>query len=319
MSFESEYEHLVSLFDELNRRVELLEEKAEIAQKEKLPTFFFEPKEAPAVLHRVDLNDYTNKFSDMMWKMVEVIGKEGASRYPDIERSVSKQMPNFIETQLRTASAKLTAMNVLGRKDLGLPLTPRVTLFFFKDIGERLFRKQFKISPVASEMARVIKEHDNVEHGYGIMELGQFLANSGPYKAVHTFNRGNAVKFLDGTQYIPDLICLPREDGPREFYEYERGLHTQKDFNTKCNKMCKATQTLNFVAPNKDIIKRRLYPQVKEWIKSRGQMGIASKIIRITTPKELQKCSLSEESWLIVWDMKQSEKPVVCKMKVNED
>ena len=41
-------------------------------------------------------------------------------------------------------------------------------------------------------------------------------------------------------------------------------------------------------------------------------------IVRLTTPKELQKCSLSDESWLIVFKLRKSIDPIICKVEVPE-
>ena len=307
---ESQYKYLVSRINELTSRIEVLETEKGPPRDHIPASRLIEPrKTAPVSSHVVDLNDTENKFNDMMWMMVETIGKEGFARYPDIAQHISGQVPEFVDNRLRRAANSLVGMNVLKRTDLNLTLVPNMILYCLSDIGERLFRKRFNIAPVESEIVRVIKEHDNLEHGYGILELGQLLANSGKYKSVHVYNRVNAVKFKDGTQYIPDIICLQNDNRFSVFYEYERGTHTQKDFNAKCDKMCRVTRTMNFVAPNRKIMIKRLLPQIEAWIRTRGRESIVRQIIRLTTSKELQTCSLSDESWLIVFDMSKSDKP----------
>ena len=47
------------------------------------------------------------------------------------------------------------------------------------EIGVRLFRKKFNMQPVLSETAKIIKEHDNLEHGYSIVDLEKVLMDSG--------------------------------------------------------------------------------------------------------------------------------------------
>jgi hypothetical protein len=79
----------------------------------------------------------------------------------------------------------------------------------------------------------------------------------------------------------------------------------------------KVTRVLRFVAPNKKILVNRLLPQARDWIKSRGQLSIETQIICLTTPKKLQKCNLSNESWLIVFDMRKSEEPIICKVDLD--
>ena len=269
-------------------------------------------KPSEVLIHAVNLHDFESKFDETMWKMLEIISATGAARYPDIERLVRMQIPDFVENRLRRAAKALTEMNVLNRKELKLPLTPRTTLYSLAEIGERLYREKFKVAPVPSEMVKIVREHDNLEHGYGILELAQLLANSRKYKDVYAFNRTQPVKFSDGTQYIPDVMCRNLDGKTKTYFEYERGNHTQKNFNAKCDKICFATTVLNFVAPNREDLARKLYPLMKEWVRKKGVFDISSTVVRLTTSKELQTCYLSDESWLIIFDLSKSIEPIIC-------
>jgi len=318
---ESKYKFMVSNYNDLNRRLKILEDHIGLPPDYIPPSRLFEPKKPQTddfIDHVVNLIDFEDKLDDTMWKMLEVIGTTGLARYPDIERHISEQTPDFVENRLRRAAKSLTEMNVLTLTKLKLSLTPTVNLYSLAEIGNRLYRKRFQVKPVDSEMLKIIKEHDNLEHGYGILELGQLLANSGKYKEVHAFNRAQPEKFSDGTQYIPDIYCTAHEGTLKTYFEYERGFHTQKDFNRKCDKMCNVTRYLNFVAPNRRDLIRRLYPLVKGWVKEKGQCDESNIIVRLTTPKELQKCSLSDESWLIVFKLRKSIDPIICKVEVPE-
>jgi len=316
---ERQYKNLLAELSALQKRVGMLEAQFDLQGARVVQPAIYRPEKTPetAVAHMVDLNDFTSKFDDTMWKMIEVIGKEGFARYPDIER-VFRQEGSFVETRLRRAAKGLTEMNILTRTELNLPLTPITILYSLSSIGDRVFRKQFKVAPVPSEMVKVIKEHDNLEHGYGILELGQLLADSGTFKGVHVFNRSRPVRFNNGTQYIPDVMCIEHESNGRTYFEYERGNHTQKDFNEKCDKMCIATRYLNFVAPNRKALVNRLYPLAKGWVKKKGCNESSNIIIRLTTSKELQKCQLSDHAWLVVFDLGQSVTPVVCEVAIGE-
>ena len=95
-----------------------------------------------------------------------------------------------------------------------------------------------------------------------------------------------------------------------EYIEYERGLQTQSDFNAKCNKMCKVTRFLNFVAPNRGTVLKRLKPQVDAWIASRGKDSLRNIKVRITTPIELRNANINE-AWLVVYDLNRSTDPVI--------
>jgi len=321
-SLEKKSKRLLDANFDLKKRIEILEAQFEI-QGERVvqPQRYYDPMKKPheSIYHVVDLKNLESKFDETMWKMLEVVATTGAARYPDIERLVREEIPGFVENRLRRAAKALAEMNVLNRKELKLPLTPITILYSLSDIGERIYHDKFKATPVPSEMIRVQKEHDNLDHGYGILELGQLLASSEKYKDVYVFNRTNPIRFTDGTQYIPDVKCVYPDGKGITYFEYERGFHTQKDFNNKCNKMCVATRVLNFVAPNRKSLIKKVYPLVKEWVKKRGICEFVPSIIRLTTSKELQKCHLSKESWLIVFDNGKSLEPIICKVKLDED
>ena len=127
-------------------------------------------------------------------------------------------------------------MKALDQESLYLPLTPKVSVYKLTDIGARLYRKRYDKVPVESEIDRVRKEHDNLEHGYGIMDLERVLSECGRYREVHIFNRSRAITVSGNRKYVPDVVALPVQGNFTEYIEYERGFHTQPDFNAKCNK-----------------------------------------------------------------------------------
>ena len=318
-TLESKNKNLLAHEDDFRKRIERLEAQFDIQGARVMqPKLYDSAKKAPDVMpHVVDLNDFENKFNEFMWKMVEVIGMTGTAKYPHIDQIVKKEMLYFSENQLRKAATKLTGMNVLKHTELNLPLTPRITLYSLTPIGDRLFRKKFKVAPVPSEMVKVIKEHDNLQHGYGILDLAQLLADSDKYKKVYTFNRAQPLRFDNGTQYIPDIMCRNLDGKTKTYFEYERGNHTQKDFNAKCDKMCIVTEVLNFVAPNQKDLAKKLYPLIKEWIKKKGSSEYSNTIIRLTTPRDLKACRLNEHAWKIVFDLSQGIEPVICNVQVD--
>ena len=302
---------------DLRKRVERLEAQFDIQGERVVQPQIYDPmkKNPDNLFHMVDLVDFESKFDETMWKMFEIIGSTGKARYPDIERVFYEEDPNFVETRIRRAAKSLTEMNVITKTVLNLPLTPITVLYSLAEAGNRLYRKKYKAAPAPSEMVKVIKEHDNLEHGYGILDLGQLLANSRQYEAVCVFNRDIPVQFNNGTQYIPDVQCLNLDGETKTYFEYERGFHTQKNFDEKLDKMCYATRVLNFVSPNSKELVNRLYPLVKDWVKRK--VGRRNVIVRLTTPKELQKCNLSDHSWLVVFDLSQGVEPVACKVDLD--
>ena len=134
---------------------------------------------------------------------------------------------------------------------------------------------------------------------------------------MYAFNRDRPVKFNNGTQYIPDIMCINLDGKTKTYFEYERGNHAQKSFDDKCDKMCIATQYLNFVAPNRKELVKKLYPLVHDWVKARGVSEYHNYVVRLTTPTELKKCYLSEHSWLVVFDPTKSVDPIISKINLD--
>lgn len=266
-------------------------------------------REGAMMAHLVDLVEFEKRFNHVMWAVLNAIGGTGVAKFPEIEKCVLESDPSIVKTKLRTATMELFKMKVLDQDSLNLPLTPRVLVYKLTDIGVRLYRKHFEKMPSESEIDRVRKEHDNLEHGYGIMDLEKVLVESGRYREVHIFNRNRAIHISGNRQYVPDVIALPVKGNFTEYIEYERGFHTQADFNAKCNKMCKVTRFVNFVAPNKTVLIKKLKPQVDAWIKERGLEGIKNIRVRLTTPNELRVADPAD-AWLIVYDLSKDPEPI---------
>lgn len=266
-------------------------------------------RENAMMSHLIDLSDLEKRFNDVMVLVLSVIGEKGVAKYPEIEQLVMEADNRLVKNKVRIAVQEMYKMKVLDQEILKLPISPRFFVYKLTDIGVRLYRKRFGKTPAVSEIDRVRKEHDNLEHGYGIMAVEKVLAECGRYKEVHIFNRKRAIPISGDIKYIPDLICIPVKGHYSEYIEYERGTHTQTDFNVKCNKMCKVTRFLNFVAPNRTVVMKRLRPQIDKWIEERGAESLKNIHIRITTPSELRTADIND-AWLIVYDLNKGAEPI---------
>ena len=292
----------ISELIDISEQTKMLPNAVPIKDSTKKARMLEQKKEESILAHMVDLNELKKRFNDAMWNILDIIGSEGLAKYPDIERSAVEKFPEIVKSKLRTATQQLYRMKVLDQEALKLPLTPRVFIYRLTDIGERLYRSRFEKTPVESEADRVRREHDNIEHGYGIIDLEKVLIESGRYKEIHIFNRKRAIPLPNQRQYIPDIICIPKQGHYTEYIEYERGTHTQDDFNVKCNKMCKVTRYLNFVAPNRSVLLKRLRVQIEAWIASRNIESLRNIRIRLSTPMELRTSNIND-AWLIVYDL----------------
>jgi hypothetical protein len=124
-----------------------------------------------------------------------------------------------------------------------------------------------------------------------------------------TYSRVENKMKLDGNIiYEPDIIT--KKGKITSYYEYEFGNHKQADFNAKLNKMCKVTNIINLIVPNKTVFKH-IQMQVEQWIQSRGgPVGLGPVKIRIATARSLQGVdTYNHDNWQSVYD-KRMEKNV---------
>ena len=117
-------------------------------------------------------------------------------------------------------------------------------------------------------MRRLIREHDNVNHGYAIKDVARILEDSGKYKSVSARRRANTIALGENRRCIPDIVCCG--DGVIDYFEVDCGNHLQSDFNDKCNKLKSITKNLHFIAPTRDDMMDKLKPQIEKWISACG-------------------------------------------------
>ena len=276
---------------------------------------------SPVSMHMIDLSEFREKFNDKMWMLLEVIGKEGLSKFADIESVLAKRMPDAkinrqsVASQFRTAAKHLTKMRVLNEYTLRkVPITPQMLLYSLTDIGDRIFQDKFFVKPVESEMARIKRNYHSPEHGYGILSLQKVFVGSGRYKEVSVFNRKNENNPGSPYDYYPDIMCVPKNGSYIDYFEYDLGAVSLPDLIQKFKKMRNVTSCLNFVVQNRGILAKRILPKVDEIVKSHDHEFLRDTIIRLTTPRMLLDNKADRNSWLVVYDTKKSLDPVINKI-----
>lgn len=268
-------------------------------------------REERSMVHMIDLSIYQEKITDLMWHVIEIIGKEGISAYTEIEARIHDMTPDLAtKATLRMSVRSLFSMGLLAQEQISDPIRSKFMVYRLSEIGHRLFKEHFGVSPILSELDIIISQHDNANHGYGILALAQILKDSGKFDSVITDRKINTIKLRRGGTYIPDIIAAI---GAKKFYiEYECGTHVQADFSAKCNKMLQVTNAIYIVTPNRDILQKRIMNQVAIWIKEKGgYRALAGKMVRMTTATALRhENPLDEECWQVYYDMS-SDTPVV--------
>lgn len=266
-------------------------------------------------LYRINLSDYEKKMNAISWNVLELIGKEGMSTHlPMEERLIADSKGDFTKSRIRMTIRGLISMEILEEEKVNIPLKPKMTVYSLTDMGATLFEEKYEKAPVLSEAEQIIAEHDNLIHGYGIKTLADLIREFGIYDEVCDFNRRHPIILQDGNTYIPDLLCKKKEK--KDYFEYERGHHTQTDFNRKCNKMTKVSRFLNFIVPNKEALEK-IMKQVEGWVTSRGINTLKNIKVRITTVPAIKHLEGTEnlslrndKSWQIVYDFNHGKEPI---------
>lgn len=261
-------------------------------------------RQEKSMAHMVDLSEYQEKMTEIMWRVLELIGKEGISAYTDIEMRIQELMPDEItKASLRMSVRSLYSMGILAQEQISDPLRSKFMAYRLTEIGHRLFKERYKESPTLSELDIIISQHDNANHGYGIKALWKILSDSGYFDTVSMDRKANTVKLRRGGLYIPDIMAV--KDNETMYIEYECGTHVQADFAAKCNKMLQVTNNVYIVTPNREILQKRIMNQVAVWVKGRGgHKTLAGKTVRLTTATALRhENPLEEACWQVIYDM----------------
>ena len=285
-------------------QVKLTEARAGIVRSSKKKDILKNADDKTRDLYFASLKDTLEKMHELEWELVEEIGKTGASRLTEIKDTL-KQRLGATDSTIARAASNLNTANVLEKEILSLPLTKSAVFYKLSYAGQRIFQQRFGTDPVMAEIDRVKKEHDNASHGYGIIDLEKVLVESGRYREISTFNRGQAFEVEVGGQtlkYIPDLIC--KSDRFTDFFEYECGTHHQQEFNNKLNKMCRVTRFLHIVTPNKPTAKK-VKKQVDTWIESRGEQSLQRIVVKIGTAQSIK----NDGKWLVIYELQKGPVP----------
>lgn len=257
-------------------------------------------KKQKMMAHTVNLKEYEAKMSEYDWAALQVIGDSGVSRYLNIEELFLKAKPDATKNRSRIAMSNLANIGLLNMEKVTNPLKGNFNVYQLTDMGSRIYRDRYNKAPAMSEMDKIMAEHDNCQHGYGIRIVTEVLKEKGTFADVCDTNRKNPIKLADGISYIPDIICTD-ESGTKMYIEYECANHTQANFNGKCNKMCKVSSILNFIVPNRADMDK-LCTQIKTWIQNRGVTSLKHITIRVTGAFQIKDVDLlDDKGWKYVF------------------
>ncbi|MBQ7818425.1 MAG: hypothetical protein IJ341_01880 [Bacteroidales bacterium] len=268
-------------------------------------------REDAALIHMVDIKPIIDSLCDIDKYALDAIGSKGHSLIKDIyEHIKGKFDSNIYESATRKSLMQLMAKGVVGGVQVSLPLSSRTYSFSLTAMGMRIFKELFNEECVKSEYEKIVAEHDNPEHGYGIMSLKNVLLESGKYIEVTDSVRKKGIPVTIKGQsmiYVPDIIA--KTNRYTEYFEYERGTHNQVNFNIKCEKMSKVSKFLNFVAPNRTTVKI-IKNKVDSWLKDKDVSKMKGYVIRIGTLASIK----NNEPWYVEYKLSNGIEPSVCRI-----
>ena len=262
------------------------------------------------------LKEMVKKMSDDSWEILKIIGESGKSTAKDLKvLGINEFEKKGVSITERGIVAKLSDLANIGvvTKDIVLtPFSGKMTVYNLTSEGSVLYKKKFGREVEISEYDKVIAEHDNLEHGYGILQCGEKIAelkspdNKKIFEKVNVWNRKNPIKIQSvngetNLEYIPDIVCID-SNGIETYIEYELNNHKQHSFNSKCSKMFMAgINKINFIVPNKETA-LELNAKVLKWVESKKNSNNLKYItVRVTTAKSLDELDIrKDENWMFV-------------------
>lgn len=253
----------------------------------------------------VDIEEIKKAMTELMWQYLDVLGSKGLTECPEVRaeivRCAEKKTSDSAVYNAHNgmlASGLITAEKIKtgSRWFLGVELT---------QLGSQIYVEKHGKPPVESEMRALIREHDNLKHGYTIKDASRILRDTKKYKSVSTHRRANTISLDGGKRCIPDIVCCG--DGVIDYYEVDCGNHRQSEFNDKCNKLKSITKNLYVIAPSRDIMLDKLKPQIEKWIAScGGPFALAKSNITVYLTSIYD---LANGKWALIYNM-ESEEPL---------
>ena len=265
-------------------------------------------KKAALGAHVVQVQSYAEKCNDRDWAVIEAIGEFGFSLYRDIQEYIVNNSKGSKGTT-RTSVMELEGMGILAKTTVPMPIGGRITLYKLTDMGARLYQFRTEKAPCPSEWERVEDEHDNLDHGYGILLVKEYLEKTGDYSQISAFNRAKPITVTvagEKRSFVPDLVCRHKK-GHTEFIEYERGNHNQVNFNAKCNKMMRASRFMYFVVTNR-YVKNSVCDQIESWASSLPANTLKNVELRVCTVQDIK--AETPDKWTTTYIFSKGNKPI---------
>lgn len=241
-----------------------------------------------------NIDAYMSTMTNVMWDTLEAIGKEGLAESNDILDWINEKYPNkYNKSSVFNSLTVLKRMNIIKASNISTGCR-RFQIFEMTPKGEEIFKAKFKMVPKESEIHRIIRDHDNVIHGYTIKDARELLIKVFGCTDAVMDREKVAIKLPNNETYIPDIIAT-KADGTKMYIEVELGNTPQKDFENKCRKMLQVTKDLYFITDTEDTLKNKLERQIYDFILHMGgKEKVAGTTFYMTTMTQLSKGEFSK-------------------------
>ena len=260
-----------------------------------------------AKLYVQNFNSITEQMKDIHWEVFKLLVESGVSELSRAKMMITEKLRDNDEVIGPEKAARLirqlTTLLLFGQLKINTGMR-WFSVLNLTDTGRGLYIDRYHKEPAETEYQRLVREHENAEHGYIIKDVCQILKDTGKYRSVSMSRKGNHIKLPDNRSCIPDIVCCMKNE--MEYYEVECGNHHQSDFNDKCDKLKSITSNLFFVAPNRETVEKKLKPQIEAWIRTHGiqLLQISGVVVYLTSISDL-----AAGRWTYVYNM-QDEKPI---------
>lgn len=234
-----------------------------------------------------DIQKTKSLLTDVETKIIELVGKEGISEYPELLLKCTNA--GITESKFDTAFNKMSKdyqiLDVEQPQTMNRKRGVRVCSLS-NDIGKNLYIDLFKTKPVLSEKEKLQKENDNLVHGYSIKEVAQILEGRG-YNDITFDRKSNTIEISGNSKWIPDIIALNPITGKMEYFEVEMGTHTKEDFNNKLDKANFRARVLKIIVQS-TIMQQKMITKVKDWFAEKDKKKVSMEI-HVLTIKDLRE------------------------------
>ena len=121
-----------------------------------------------------NVDAYMAAMTQIMWDILSAIGTTGYSTSNDIINVINADGEKYTKSLVLNSIASLTKMNVLTSENISTGYR-RFKIFKLSVKGETMYKSHFNSEPVESEIDKIIRDHDNVLHGYSIRDARELM------------------------------------------------------------------------------------------------------------------------------------------------